>query len=43
MATKVQTIRQTIASSNKTPEEHKKADRGAISVDLLHLKLIGVS
>ena len=41
---KVQTTGPTTAtcSSNKTPEESKKAERGTISVDLLHLEPIGV-
>ena len=39
---KVRTTRQTIASSNKMPEESKKAEKDAISVDLLHLEAIGV-
>ena len=39
---KVRKTGRTIASSNKTPEESKKAERGTISVDLLHLEPIGV-
>ena len=39
---KVRKTGRTVASLNKMPKESKKAERGTISVNLLHLELIGV-